>query len=445
MDNSMRDSRSKNSRSRNAAPSVNGSNLNIKIKNGESIHGGSFRSDVVHGGNSRKAKKRKTNRNAASKNNVTLNLNTTNSSNNRIHSRNKSRSKIRKSIEKKRFFTREDRWYLITTVYLLVAAGVLQVVARQIVGFGQWYATHIYPVIVNVWGRICGIFPFSVLEIGGYLVLAGLLVYGIYHRKEGGRIISRMVFILGLLAFIYTTNCGINYYRRPFSSYLDLEVRESSVEELTALCQFLTDKVNETVDKTTMERGWPKEARECMQELGEQYPELGGYYPVPKPLTVSRILSVQQLCGVYAPFTVEANFNQEMTTYNIPHTMCHELSHLKGFMREDEANFIGYLACLKSDRRSFQYSGYLTGWVYATNALAKQDMDKYVELYRQLNEDTVRNLKENTEFWNQYDGKVAEASNKLNDTYLKMNDQQDGVKSYGQMVDLMLAYYRENQ
>ena len=72
-------------------------------------------------------------------------------------------------------------------------------------------------------------------------------------------------------------------------------------------------------------------------------------------------------------------------------------------------------------------------------------MDKYVELYRQLNEDTVRNLKENTEFWNQYDGKVAEASNKINDTYLKMNDQQDGVKSYGQMVDLMLAYYRENQ
>ena len=179
-----------------------------------------------------------------------------------------------------------------------------------------------------------------------------------------------------------------------------------------------------------------------MVELGEEYPELGGYYPVPKPLAVSRILSVQQLCGVYAPFTVEANFNQEMTTYNIPHTMCHELSHLRGFMQEEEANFIGYLACLKSDRRSFQYSGYLTGWVYATNALAKQDMDKYVELYRQLNEDTVRNLKENTEFWNQYDGKV---SNQMNDTYLKFNDQQDGVQSYGRMVDLMLAYYRESQ
>lgn len=428
MDNGKRDSRSKNSRNRNTSTGSIGSVKPVSVS-----------------GESRKARRKGAEKKGNNPVGVNLNLSSTGSAKAKVHSRNKSRNKIRKMIEKKRFFTREDRWYLIATVYLLVGAAVLQVIARQIVGFGQWYATHLYPVIVNVWGRFCGFFPFSVIEIGGYLTVLGLIGYGIYHRKEAGRIISRMVFILGALAFIYTTNCGINYYCRPFSSYLDLEVRESSVEELASLCQYLTDKVNETVDKTSMEKGWPREARECMVELGEEYPELGGYYPVPKPLAVSRILSVQQLCGVYAPFTVEANFNQEMTTYNIPHTMCHELSHLKGFMREDEANFIGYLACLKSDRRSFQYSGYLTGWVYATNALAKQDMDKYVELYRQLNEDTVRNLKENTEFWNQYDGKVAEVSNQMNDTYLKFNDQQDGVQSYGRMVDLMLAYYRESQ
>lgn len=46
---------------------------------------------------------------------------------------------------------------------------------------------------------------------------------------------------------------------------------------------------------------------------------------------------MQQLCGVYSPFTVEANYNGDMPDYNVPHTLCHELSHLKGFMREDEA------------------------------------------------------------------------------------------------------------
>ena len=105
-----------------------------------------------------------------------------------------------------------------------------------------------------------------------------------------------------------------------------------------------------------------------MIRLGQSYPQLDGYYPYPKPLINSRLLSVQQLCGIYSPFTIEANYNREMPYYNIPHTICHELSHLKGFMREDEANFIGYLACIGSDSPDFRYSGYLTGWVYAGNA-----------------------------------------------------------------------------
>ena len=36
-------------------------------------------------------------------------------------------------------------------------------------------------------------------------------------------------------------------------------------------------------------------------------------------------------------------------------------------------------------------------------------------------------------------------SNKINDTYLKANAQSDGVKSYGRMVDLLLAKYRKDQ
>ena len=37
---------------------------------------------------------------------------------------------------------------------------------------------------------------------------------------------------------------------------------------------------------------------------------------------------------------------------------------------------------------------------------------------------------------------MAEAANQINDVYLKVNDQKDGVKSYGRMVDLMLEYYK---
>ncbi len=255
--------------------------------------------------------------------------------------------------------------------------------------------------------------------------------------------LSRLVFVAGLMAFLYTVCCGINYYRLPFSSYLDLEVRESSTEELRALCEYLTEKVNETVDDASYDASWKREGQLAMSGLAELYPQLKGYYPRPKGLLFSRILSVQQLCGVYLPFTVEANYNREMTAYGIPHAICHELSHLRGFMREDEANFIGYLACVNSASPSFRYSGYLTGWVYAGNALAAQDIDAYRALYARLNERSAADLRENNVFWKRYEGRVAEVSGQMNDVYLKINDQQDGVKSYGRMVDLMLAYYRD--
>ena len=88
-------------------------------------------------------------------------------------------------------------------------------------------------------------------------------------------------------------------------------------------------------------------------------------------------------------------------------------------MREDEANFIGYLACISSENEAFRYSGYLTGWVYAGNALARVDRKRYIELTDQLCEGARQDLDENSDFWNRYESRVSEAATRMNDTYLK--------------------------
>jgi hypothetical protein len=38
---------------------------------------------------------------------------------------------------------------------------------------------------------------------------------------------------------------------------------------------------------------------------------------------------------------------------------------------------------------------------------------------------------------------VERTSNRINNTYLKANNQKDGVKSYGRMVDLLIAEHRQ--
>lgn len=328
---------------------------------------------------------------------------------------------------------------------LLFTAGGLQLAARKLPSFGTWYAETVYPLLVGSVGRVFGWLPFSAAEFGIYGLIVLCVIYGILHIRDGWRLISRTLVLVGAIALVYTLNCGINYYRRPFSSYLDLEIKKSSTEELYELCDLLTEQVNRSA-KVREEAGEPvssmKSGVTAMEKLGEEYPQLGGFYPKPKAVACSRILSVQQLCGIYSPFTIEANYNREMTEYNIPHTICHELSHLKGFMREDEANFIGFIACIGSGIPDWEYSGYLTGWVYAGNALYQADQDAYWELYDRLEEPVRQELNDNNVFWDRFDTKVAEAASKINDSYLKANSQADGVKSYGRMVDLMLSYYR---
>ena len=60
-----------------------------------------------------------------------------------------------------------------------------------------------------------------------------------------------------------------------------------------------------------------------------------------------------------------------------------------------------------------------------------------------LPEAVRRDMWDNNAFWQRYEGRVSEAATRVNDTYLKVNSQAEGVKSYGRVVDLMLAYHRQ--
>ena len=353
---------------------------------------------------------------------------------------------------------------VLLTLVFLGAALLLQLAARKVPGFGQWYAVTIYPLITGSLGRFMGIFPFSVTELGLYLLIVLFVVSLVRSWRRPLKILGRLLFGASLLFFLFTVNCGINYYRQPFSSLSGLTIQPSSSQELYDLCSWLVEQIQDSVrqleDQASEENGFSgqtsqeplpsygelleygRQGQLAMERLGEEFPVLAGFYPAPKPLLLSRILSVQQLCGVYSPFTVEANYNREMPLYNIPHTICHELSHLKGFMREDEANFIGYAACIHSENLYFRYSGYLMGWVYAGNALAQADPEGFAALRSALPQAALTDLSYNNAYWDAFQGKVAEVSTRVNDTYLKLQDQQDGIQSYGRVVDLMLAYHR---
>lgn len=376
-------------------------------------------------------------------------------------------------------FEKKVQYRLIGAFALLFISVILMLVSLKVNGFAQWYATHIYPLLVSVIGRISGFFSFSLCEISIYILLIWLiytLVQAIRKKsslskknKEDVSLpylnmetedskksyliswVSGVLLGAVFLIFLYVICCGINYRRTSFSEESGIIPIEYSAEELKEICVQLTEELNELSDQIlrneegimvlSVDEG--EQAISAMRSLGEEYESLSGYYPRPKKLIVSELLSYQGLSGIYLPFTVEANYNGDMIPYNMPFTACHELSHLRGFMQEDEANFIAFLACIRDENIDFQYSGYMLGWTYCMNALYRMDDESWQEVRGLLDKTIEKDLLANNEFWDHYEGVVSEVSNQMNDLYLKANGESEGVQSYSRIVELIVAYYNK--
>ena len=155
--------------------------------------------------------------------------------------------------------------------------------------------------------------------------------------------------------------------------------------------------------------------------------------------------------GYYFPFSMEANYNAIMCKINMPVTMCHELSHLKGIIREDEANFIGYRACVDAEDDFFRYSAYLSVISYLDRDFYKAigQNDEIYESHPAISEQVMADKRFLTkETWDHVEETalietetVKKVSNTFTETTLVLNGVKDGKISYSRVVDLLLLYY----
>lgn len=295
--------------------------------------------------------------------------------------------------------------------------------------------------------------------------------------------------IVVIVCLIMTLNCFILYHASTFTEkYFNAEEAEYELADVMRLRNEIVMKCNELsrqMDRDEDGRivypgsalsngkisdsGMQDKAREAMRNLGKgisngeqaanlrPYAQLDGYYPRPKALFFSDFMCQQYMQGYYFPFSMEANYNDVMYVMNKPFTMCHELAHLRGFIYEDEANFIGYLACVQSDDLYFQYSGYLCAFSYLQNDLYKARQNApnayeaalsvagLVAVEEQVYADNI--FVEQKE-WDRINANalistetVDKAADVFIDTNLKVNGIEDGALSYSRMVKLLMLYY----
>jgi hypothetical protein len=274
-----------------------------------------------------------------------------------------------------------------------------------------------------------------------------------YLRRGAPRALGAALAVAGAVYLAFLLSWGLNYAREPFALLAGLDTSPARTAELRAVCEQLVARANQ------LRVGLPEDGRGVMRlpdglpgalaraqagyrEAAVVYAVLGGHAPRPKPLASSRVFSYLGITGIFFPWTGEPNVNADVPDPDLPFAVSHEMAHARGFAREDEAGYIGYLACSFHPDPDFRYSGVLAATVYALNALWAVDRKAHDEVAGRRSPAVRRDLQALQEWSDRYSGRLSRASRRVNNAYLRSQGQAEGVRSYGRMVDLLIAERR---
>ncbi|MCQ2386364.1 MAG: DUF3810 domain-containing protein, partial [Clostridia bacterium] len=176
--------------------------------------------------------------------------------------------------------------------------------------------------------------------------------------------------------------------------------------------------------------------------LAERYPFVSSLQVGTKPVYFSSLMSYTKITGVYMCLTGEANVNTSYPDYSTVFTAAHEMAHQRGIARENEANFVAFLACTESEEPYLRYAGYLNMLQYVSNALYQTDKNKSMEIWNVCDPSVFWEYAAYNDVFDAYDkgpaGDIAEA---VNDTYLQVMGT-GGTVEYGLVVNLAVSYYQ---
>lgn len=349
-------------------------------------------------------------------------------------------------------------WYLCPKTNFFFFLSVIWLIVFRLIRFHKDWMNSIMNHVSTPWmhtiATACSVFNFSVAEVliagftGFVLIYIIRIVFLLFHHPSGGLLIVT----LGLL--IYGGFCllwGVRYYGDSFQEQSGIYAKDATLEELYQTTLYFVNQLNETADmvprneKGIMEtnlESYLKESTSLFVPMHKEFPFLAKESMRPKMIFFSELMSQTNFTGFLFPFTGESNVNRKMPQCLMPATIAHELSHQHGVASEQEANFVGIMACMKSGYTDYRYSGALLAYIHLSNALYKEDITLWKKTRKMLSHPVLEDIHYNNAYWKQYKSTTAaKASDVTYNKFLKSYGQKLGTKSYGAVVDLLIVYY----
>lgn len=324
-----------------------------------------------------------------------------------------------------------------------------------------WWSEKILPPLAQSIGKITALFPFSLGELVVILGVLGLVFYSLFRIyqffRKGKPLYSLFALLLSLCLWLWAGMSWLwnpLYYVPTLASRMDLDTSPYPVEDLALVTLYFAQTTADFSVQVTRDENLrfavPQEeyfpqALALYEDLGEEYSFLAMENVRAKSLSLSYLQSQFGFTGVYNPFTGEANINVHTPPVLHPATIAHEMAHQRMIAPEAEANFLCVLACLDTDNPTYQYSGALFGLIQLSNALYPVEGALWQEIIQHyFTPEMTTDWQENYEYWQALQSPVEDVAKEVYDGFLKGNDQELGIRSYGACVDLLVAYYLED-
>lgn len=343
---------------------------------------------------------------------------------------------------------------------------VLTILIKWVSWYPDWvernYSLGIYPVIAKIQRMLFGWMPFSMGDLFyGFLVIVILYKTFNLFKTLLRRRFSKAYFITGLqqvfffILFVYVffnLFWGLNYNRKGIASQLNLEVKPYSLADLDTLTTVIQSRANYYAvyvseaqrDSFDRKKSLFEGAMDAFRIAEKQYPFLTYRVRSIKPSLYSYLGNYLGFQGYYNPFSGEAQVNTTVPRFLEPYVTTHEIAHQLGYAKENEANFVGYLASKQSTSKVFRYSVYYDMYNYALGEIVQLGDTSLVKSFQEKAHPQVKkDQKAFRDFYRRYRNPIEPIIMWGYGHFLKANNQPAGKRSYNEVVGWLVAYYKK--
>lgn len=328
---------------------------------------------------------------------------------------------------------------------LIILVFIIQFVFPHNLKLASFYNNYIFRPFQSLRNLIFGAIPFSVgdaLYLLGFFVLIATIIRWVYylirirlyHHDLSHSVLSSII-TLGTIYLLFFVGWGGNYYRPTLSKFWQLTPSAFPVKEtIVTYDSFLITRLN-ALAPDYHGLSFPdvnRRAKTYYKTLTGSRTRLRGMRS--KASLYGYFMQYLGIQGYYNPFTGEAQVNGALPQFMLPFVVCHEMAHQSGIAAEDDANLLSYAICTIAPDSAFAYSGYFNLWLYTQSRLKQMDSVLAKSMLESLNPvshaqlDTLRAIRR------KYRNGLSEYSGALYDSYLRMHNQKDGIKSYNNVA-----------